>query len=122
MTYILAEPRIPWHWLLEPEHSTESPAVANPSLTPSAGSYVTISCLSKLIWHFFFCLWKATNEFSVLKMMVGNVSGVLSTMDTGCITLKPREGCIKKSTAPYQARNSYIMLYMCGFFLERGSK
>lgn len=53
-------------------------------------------------------------------MMVGYVGGVSSTMDTGCITLKPREGCVKKSPAPYQARNSYIMIYMCVFFLKDG--
>ncbi|KAI1236823.1 hypothetical protein IHE44_0015077 [Lamprotornis superbus] len=47
MTYILAEPRVPRHCLLEPEHRMESPVAANPSLTPSAGSCVTISLISK---------------------------------------------------------------------------
>lgn len=43
----------------------------------------------------FFCLWKDTNEFSVLKMMAENVNVVLSVMDTKCVnTMKSREGFI----------------------------
>lgn len=55
-------------------------------------------------------------------MMVGNVGSILSIMDTGCITLKPREGGIKKSTLSSQEFIHHD-IYICvcvGFFLKEG--
>lgn len=77
---------------MESELRTESPAAANPRLSPKAVSYVPNSFLCPKINLEFFCLWKDTNEFSVLKMMVENVNVVLSVRDTkGVNTMKSRE-------------------------------